>query len=153
MSAPPSPASEPSDAATLDPAPTDPPPAAGGQLWSIDAGGLCPELLAGEDAVRALGALFDDLVEALGLHPVMEPRWHVFPGPHAGVTGFVALSESHLACHSFPEHGGLTLDLYTCRPRRAPDWRALVERRLGGAGPVELRGRTLHRALPAASDR
>lgn len=122
-----------------------------GQLWSIDAGGLDPARLAGEEGVRALSGLFDALIRALDLHPVQPPTWHVFPGPHAGVTGFVPLSESHLACHSFPEHGGLTLDLYTCRRRPAPDWGALVARAVGreGVRPT-ITVHTLERTLPAA---
>ena len=30
------------------------------------------------------------------------------------------LTESHLACHSFPEYGTLCLNLFCCRPR--PEW-------------------------------
>jgi S-adenosylmethionine/arginine decarboxylase-like enzyme len=31
-------------------------------------------------------------------------------------TGLVLFAESHLAVHSFPEHGSLTLNLFCCRP-------------------------------------
>ena len=30
------------------------------------------------------------------------------------------LAESHLACHTFPEHGSICLNLFCCKPR--PDW-------------------------------
>lgn len=110
-----------------------------GQLWSLDVAGLDPRRLEGEGGRRALEGLFRALVERLGLRPVAAPVWHVFPAPHRGVTGMVALSESHLACHSFPEHGGLTLDLYTCRVRPAPDWQALLAQHLGGTPRVDLR--------------
>ena len=33
-----------------------------------------------------------------------------------GVTGFVLLSESHLAVHTWPEHGYVSLDVYSCGP-------------------------------------
>jgi len=33
-----------------------------------------------------------------------------------GVTGFVLLSESHLAIHTWPEHGYVSLDVYSCGP-------------------------------------
>ncbi len=123
-------------------APSDPPSrprppglaVAVGQSFSVEASGLDPERLAGVRGQRGLEALFADLIETLALHPVSAPIWHLFPGPHAGVTGIVALSESHLACHTFPEHGGLTLDLYTCRERHEPDWARLLVRHVGLAG-------------------
>jgi S-adenosylmethionine decarboxylase len=48
------------------------------------------------------------------------------------------LAESHFACHTYPEHGSMTLNLFTCRPR--PQWdfeRNLA--RLFGAGRVVVR--------------
>ena len=118
-----------------------------GQVWSLDASGLDPKRLAGEAGVRALQGLFEALIEALDLHPIAEPIWHLFGGEHAGVTGIVALSESHLACHSFPEHGGITLDLYTCTSRPAPDWEGLLQQHLGGDEPVRLEKRVFQRSL------
>lgn len=35
-------------------------------------------------------------------------------GRPAGVTGTVVLAESHLAIHTWPEVGGVTLDIYVC---------------------------------------
>lgn len=35
-------------------------------------------------------------------------------GEHAGVTGTVVLAESHLAIHTWPESGDVTLDVYVC---------------------------------------
>ena len=35
-------------------------------------------------------------------------------GEPAGVTGTVVLAESHLAVHTWPEVGGVTLDVYVC---------------------------------------
>lgn len=116
-------------------------------MWSLDASGLDPARLRGEAGVRALQGLFDALVEALDLHPIAAPIWHLFGGEHAGVTGIVALSESHLACHSFPEHGGITLDLYTCTSRPAPDWEQLFGRHLGGTGKVRIEKRVFRRSL------
>ena len=39
-----------------------------------------------------------------------------------GVTGLVALTESHLACHTYPEHRTATFNLYCCRTRPEWDW-------------------------------
>lgn len=39
--------------------------------------------------------------------------FHRFPPP-GGVTGMVLLAESHLAVHTWPELGAVTLDVYVC---------------------------------------
>ncbi|MCC6588554.1 MAG: S-adenosylmethionine decarboxylase [Bryobacterales bacterium] len=63
--------------------------------------------------------LLNRMITDLDLHPVGEPVWHQFPGA-GGITGLCLLAESHWACHTYPEHGSLTLNLFCCRPR--PDW-------------------------------
>jgi S-adenosylmethionine decarboxylase len=82
----------------------------------IDAHGCDAAALRSTDV---LGALFDRVIAELALKPLAPPLWHVFPG-EGGITGLVLLSESHLACHTFPERGFASLNLYCCRPR--PDW-------------------------------
>ena len=47
-----------------------------------------------------------------GLQAVGE-LFHGFPAP-GGVTGVVLLAESHLAVHTWPELGAVTLDVYVC---------------------------------------
>jgi len=88
-----------------------------------------------------LGALFARIVREMGLHPVGEPLWHVFPGP-GGITGVVILSESHLACHTFPERGYAAFDLYCCRP--LPGW-AWAERLAESLGASDVRVRSMSR--------
>ena len=34
--------------------------------------------------------------------------------PYDGVTGFVLLAESHIAVHTWPEYGYVSLDVYSC---------------------------------------
>ncbi len=65
------------------------------------------------------------VIERARLHVVGAPVWHQFDGP-GGVTGLYLLSESHLVCHTFPEHGLATINLYCCRPRPACDWDSLL---------------------------
>jgi S-adenosylmethionine decarboxylase len=60
----------------------------------------------------ALRALCLGAVQAAGLTVVGE-LFHVFPPP-GGVTGVVLLAESHLAVHTWPERGVVTLDVYVC---------------------------------------
>ncbi len=48
---------------------------------------------------------------------IVDETYHTFPeweGQPGGVTGAVLLAESHLAVHTWPEMGGVTLDVYVC---------------------------------------
>lgn len=100
-----------------------------GQEWLVDASGCAPAAL---KDVRVLAGLFEELVVTLGLSVVGTPQWHVFPAP-GGVTGLALLSESHLAIHTFPEHGYAALSIYSCSPRPALDFPALLARHLKAA--------------------
>jgi S-adenosylmethionine decarboxylase len=88
--------------------------------WLVDVKGCSPELL--RDRARVEGCLAA-IVADLELKPLTPVFLHVFPGA-GGVTGFVALRESHLACHTFPETGYAAFSLYCCSPRPEWPWRA-----------------------------
>ena len=60
----------------------------------------------------ALRSLCLQAVAGSRLQPVGE-LFHRFPSP-GGVTGVVLLAESHLAVHTWPELGAVTLDVYVC---------------------------------------
>ena len=87
-----------------------------GVEWIIEAFGCSPESLKDASALRTL---FDEIIREMNLRPVSAPQWHQFPLT-GGITGLCLLSESHLACHTFPEHGSLCLNLFCCVPR--PEW-------------------------------
>ena len=56
-------------------------------------------------------------VGAAGLGAVAELFHRFTPaveGEASGITGVVLLAESHLAVHTWPELGGVTLDVYVC---------------------------------------
>jgi spermidine synthase len=73
-----------------------------------------------DPALLADGAWLADLcvtsTTGAGL-TIVGQRWHKFPdhaGSAGGVTGMLLLAESHLAVHTWPELGSVTLDVYVC---------------------------------------
>jgi S-adenosylmethionine decarboxylase len=44
------------------------------------------------------------------------------------VTALYMLSESHLACHTYPEYGVATFNLYCCRERPEWNWNECLRR-------------------------
>lgn len=95
-------------------------------------------------------------VTRCGLHPVGE-CFHRFPSPAqggpGGVTGMVLLAESHLAVHTWPESGLVTLDVFVCnlgQDNRHKAW-ALREALLTGFAPAQASLQALDRGLPAAA--
>lgn len=88
-----------------------------GTEWLIEATGCDAARLRDEGALRSV---FDSVISDLGLK-VIDTIWHKFPG-EGGVTGLAALTESHLACHTYPEHATATFNLYCCRTRPEWDW-------------------------------
>ena len=98
-----------------------------GCAWVVEAYGCNAQHLTD---CRRFEALFDALIADLDLHPVGEPVWHQFPPP-GGITGFAVLAESHVACHSFPEHGSLCLDIFCCRPRAEWNFDGELRERFG----------------------
>lgn len=88
----------------------------GGVEWIVDAVHCRPGELSNRDHLREL---CEQVISDLALKVLGYPHWEVFPDP-GGVTGLYLLSESHLACHTYPENGLATFNLYCCRER--PEW-------------------------------
>lgn len=97
-----------------------------GTEWLIEAVGCDAEALRDEAVIRSI---FDRVMSDLGLRSVGSV-WHKFPG-EGGVTGMIALTESHLACHTYPEYGTATFNLYCCRTRPEWDWEGHLTSTLG----------------------
>lgn len=98
-----------------------------GVEWIVEAHGCPPE---GLRDLGVLRTLFQTLIDDLDLHTVGEILWHQFPNT-GGITGLALLSESHLACHTFPEHGSICLNLFSCRPRPRWDYETRLREYLG----------------------
>ena len=105
-----------------------------GTEWVVDAHGCDPATLR---STAALQALFDRVVREVGLSAAGDPVWRVFPG-EGGITGLQLLTESHLACHTFPETGFAAFNLYCCRPRDEWPWAERLRESLG-ASDVQVR--------------
>jgi S-adenosylmethionine decarboxylase len=117
---------------------------ASGREWIIDAYGCDPAAL--RDRAR-LAILFDRLTADLHLTAVTDPVWHTFPPP-GGITGFVVLAESHLACHTFPEFGSICVNVFSCRPRDEINAANVMRELLGATHTVV---RTVERTYAPAS--
>lgn len=75
-----------------------------GDLYHCQAATLCAD-------AHTLQHACLQMVTASGLTVVGERFYQFDP---VGVTGVVLLAESHLAIHTWPEHGFVSIDLYVC---------------------------------------
>ena len=114
-----------------DPGPTD---LMTGIEWMVEAFQCDVDSLCNLDLVKQI---CDQVVKDLGLKVIGDPQAHQFDEPN-GVTMLYMLSESHLACHTYPEHQLATFNLYCCRARPAWDWSTQLQQRLS-AERVETR--------------
>ena len=85
----------------------------------------------------ACRAFFDAQIGALGLTKVGE-AYHTFP--NGSFTAVVALTESHLSIHTWPEHGLATFDVFLSNYQRdnSATVRALYAATLDFFGATEL---------------
>jgi len=100
-----------------------------GTEWLIEAFDADEKALC---AVEILREVFACVIADLSLKIVGEANWHKFDGA-GGVTGLVMLTESHLACHTYPEYRTATFNLYCCRTRPEWNWEAKLSEMLGAS--------------------
>jgi S-adenosylmethionine decarboxylase len=117
-----------------------------GVEWVIDARGCDATKLTDH---AALAELFDGIVADLSLTVVGAPTWHVFPGT-GGMTGLCLLSESHLAIHTFPEHGSICLNVFCCRPRGEWDIEGRLRRHVAATDVEVTRVQRNYAGFPAS---
>jgi len=101
--------------------------------WIIDALDCDGDTLRDTEVLRSV---FARIIADLKLKTIGDGIWHKFDG-EGGVTGMVMLTESHLACHTYPEHGTATFNLYCCRERPEWDWESNLRQMLK-AGNVRI---------------
>lgn len=100
-----------------------------GTEWLIEAFDCNAETLRD---VSVLQNVFSRIIADLGLKSVGEGNWHKFGG-EGGVTGLTMLTESHLACHTYPEYQTATFNLYCCKSRPEWNWEANLKKMLGAS--------------------
>lgn len=97
-----------------------------------------------------LQSLCVDAVTQAGLGAVAELFHRFTPAPgetQSGITGVVLLAESHLAIHTWPELGGVTLDVYVCNlgQDNSAKAQALLERLVSAFAPAQVMRQALQR--------
>lgn len=98
-----------------------------GTEWIVDASGCDAEALRSSKRIIEVS---QQLIKDLQLKPLGEQQWHIFGG-EGGVTGLIMLTESHIACHTYPEVGIATFNLYCCRTRPEWNWHENLSRMIG----------------------
>jgi S-adenosylmethionine decarboxylase len=92
-------------------------------------------------------------VRDVGLTPVAElfHRFDAADDRQSGITGVVLLAESHLAVHTWPEIGGVTIDAYVCNFSADNSARArlLMDQVISAFAPAQVTQRQLERSRPA----
>jgi len=97
------------------------------ELWD------CNARINDPDAVRRS---IQESVEQIGATLL---NLHVHTFSPQGVTGVATLAESHLALHSWPEHGYLAADVFTCGAHLHPEALKAVLKRWFEPGQMEVK--------------
>jgi S-adenosylmethionine decarboxylase proenzyme len=79
-----------------------------GTQWTAELYGCDAAMLDDVDDIRALMLAAADVAHAT----IVGSQFHRF-SPY-GVSGVVVIAESHLAIHTWPEHGYAALDVFSC---------------------------------------
>jgi S-adenosylmethionine decarboxylase len=120
-----------------------------GTEWVVEAVGCNPAILTDLGKMRGV---FDRVIRDLDLHVEGDQVWHQFSLPN-GVSGLALLSESHLACHTYPEFRAATFNLYCCRNRDAWPWEKRLTEMLGAtAVTVRIIDRFIHQEEAAMAE-
>jgi S-adenosylmethionine decarboxylase len=82
---------------------------------TIDGYGGNREKLSNQEVVRSL---LDTYPAEINMTKISEPYVLNYTGEKPedwGITGFVIIAESHISIHTFPEHGYVWVDIFSCK--------------------------------------
>jgi S-adenosylmethionine decarboxylase len=82
---------------------------------TIDGYGGDPQKLADENLISAF---LDSCPESIGMTKIAPPYVCRYSGAKPkdwGISGFVLIAESHISAHTFPEHGYVWVDVFSCK--------------------------------------
>ncbi|HLF79982.1 MAG TPA: S-adenosylmethionine decarboxylase [Dehalococcoidia bacterium] len=88
---------------------------------TIDGFGGDRERLSSEALVSSL---LDRFPGEINMTKISVPHVQLYVGEKPedwGVSGFVIIAESHIAVHTFPEHGYVWADIFSCKEFEAPE--------------------------------
>lgn len=94
---------------------------------------VAPDAAAQLGELQPMFELLDELPAEIAMTKIAPPYVFRYMGAKPddwGVSGFVAIAESHISIHTFPEHRRFHLDIFSCRTFDASEALAGVERRL-----------------------
>jgi len=110
-----------------------------GHHYVAEASGCAPEIIG---KVETVEQILVRAAEVAGV-TVWSISFHRFPP--SGVSGVVVISESHLSVHTWPEHGYVALDIFTCGDDAKPE--AAVEHAMKGFGATKMHITEITRGL------
>lgn len=70
------------------------------------------------DSIDVVTRVLDDLPDQMEMTKITPPNVMRYSGlrpEDAGVTGVVIIAESHIAIHTFPHKGFLSIDIFSCK--------------------------------------
>ncbi|MHB1006159.1 MAG: S-adenosylmethionine decarboxylase [Chloroflexota bacterium] len=90
-----------------------------------------------QDRLRDMQLVYDvldSLPPAIGMTKIMPPYVFRYSGVKPedwGISGFVLIAESHISIHTFPEHGLIHIDIFSCKEFSAEMALAYVQEKFG----------------------
>ena len=68
--------------------------------------------------IAMLTEVLDKMPEEMNMHKIMPPYVFKYQGLYEddwGLSGIVLIAESHIAFHTFPDKGFVTVDIFSCK--------------------------------------
>ena len=98
---------------------------------TIDGFGGDRERLGSEELVATLLDRFPGQIQMTKISVPHVQLYHGVKDEDWGVSGFVIIAESHIAVHTFPEHGYVWVDIFSCKEFEAPQAIDIISEEFG----------------------